>query len=159
MVPMIRIDEEVYEYLNQRGHTEDTFNDVLRRELGLGQKKSSRGGTRSMSGSTGTTRLEHLNALRLTPLLDKHLPPHWGDARARRDQILQVVEAFLNTPNEWTTAEREVHAAKLVAKSLGVEVNTVQDKCARQLFGEGTVMQHFHAALMAIELEWEKTNS
>jgi hypothetical protein len=156
---MIRIDDEVYEYLNQRGHTEDTFNDVLRRELGLGQKKSSKGGTRSVSGSAGTTTQEHLNASRLTPLLDKHLPSHWGDTRARRDQILQVVEAFLNTPREWTTAEREVYAAKLVAKSLRVEVNTVQDKCTRQLFGNGTVMQHFHAALMVIESEWEKTNN
>ena len=37
-MPTIRIDQEIYDYLNEKGKTADTFSDVLRRELGLDQK-------------------------------------------------------------------------------------------------------------------------
>lgn len=157
MMPMIRVDEEIYEFLNQRGRTEDTFNDVLRRELGLGSKKRS-GHRIDREHKVENQTKNSSGASSLTSLVDKHLPAHWRSTRARGDQILRVVTTYLRTPKEWDSSRRELSAAQQVANELGVEVTTVQDKCTRQLFGDGAVIQNFRAALEAIEADKDRSN-
>lgn len=62
---------------------------------------------------------------------------------------------FLRTPKDWTVAERNLHASRLVAQSRGLTIQTIEDKCGRQLYGEGQLMPQFRAALEAIETDME----
>lgn len=154
MAPMIRVDDEVYEYLNQRGRTEDSFNDVIRRELGLSPKRqaarqdppasSDEPSPRAVAAALGSV---------LSEALDRHLPSHWSETPERRTQILEVVTLFLTTDKSWPTADRLVYAAERVAKERCIEVNTVKDKYGRQLYGAGTGQQteRFRLALEAVE--------
>ena len=153
MAPMIRVDDEVYEYLNQRGRTEDSFNDVIRRELQLSPKRqSARQNSPTLDDSTPRAVAAALGSL-LSEALDRHLPPHWSETPERRTQILEVVTLFLTTDKSWPTADRLVYAAERVAKERGVEVNTVKDKYGRQLYRTGTGQQteRFRLALEAVE--------
>jgi len=154
MAPMVRIDHEVYEYLNQRGRTEDSFNDVIRRELGLPPKRQ----PKALSSSAGRgpdTEASDVQPQRLEEALDRLLPPYWSATRARRTQIREVALAFLRTPPQWTTEERHLHAARQVASAHGIEVTTVHDKCGRQLYGTGSHPQigQFRMALLRLEEE------
>lgn len=154
-MPMIRVDDEVYERLTEMGRMADSYNDVLRRLLGLPEK-------------------EKLKKTRPTPLVpeeedlhqflsatDKHLPEHWSHSRERMSQILWVVAEFLNTPKNLSMRQRQLIAVKQVAKKFGVMVPTVQDKCGRQLYGTGTGQQieRFRQALEKIEADWSKTRT
>lgn len=152
MPPMIRVDDEVYEYLNQQGRTEDSFNDVIRRELGLELRKPAAAKPLASMDHEVKQAMDTNKLKAVEDALNRLLPPHWANAPKRRNQIFEVVSAFLHTPKEWGTAEREVHAAKLVAERRGIDVNTVQDKCGRQLYGEGSLMQQFRNALERLEL-------
>ena len=157
IMPMIRVDDEVYQHLNERGNTEDTFNDVIRRELGLPPRKPSRAVTRGDSEtmpSTATASGEYPPTS--IAALDKHLPHHWSDTRARREQILDVFAAFLGMPKDWGITKRHLAACKIVARQRGVTIQTVEDKCGRQLYGQGQLMQQFRAALEAAEAELEE---
>jgi hypothetical protein len=160
MVPMIRVDDEVYEYLNQRGRTEDSFNDVVRRELGLSPKRPAV--QQDPPGSSDEPGLGAVAAALggVLSALDRHLPPHWSETPERRTQILKVVTLFLTTDKSWPTADRLACAADRVAKEHGIEVNTVKDKYGRQLYGAGTGQQteRFRLALEAVEKELRQSS-
>jgi hypothetical protein len=150
VMPMIRVDDEVYEYLNQRGRTEDSFNDVIRRELGLSPKTQT---ARQGSKTDGPRSMAAAPASKLSEALDRHLPPHWSETPERRAQILEVATVFLRTDKSWPAADRLGHAAEHVAKDHDIEINTVKDKYGRQLYGTGTGQQteRFRLALEAVE--------
>ena len=76
MAPMIRVDDEVYEHLNQRGRTEDSFNDVIRRELGLPAKRQALPQVSRSPNHLGPRAVAEALAPALTAALDRHLPPH-----------------------------------------------------------------------------------
>jgi hypothetical protein len=153
---MIRVDDEVYEHLNQRGRTEDSFNDVIRRELGLPPKRQTTPQEPQSPDDTNPRAVAKALAPVLLTALDGHLPPHWSETPERRAQILEVAMLFLTTDQSWSTADRQLHAARRVAKEHGVDVNTVQDKCGRQLYGTGTGQQieRFRSALEAVEKDF-----
>jgi hypothetical protein len=153
MTPMIRVDDEVYEQLNQRGRTEDSFNDVIRRELGLPSKKQAMPQDSRSTDDPNPRAIAEALAPALVAALDCHLPPHWSETPERRSQILEVATLFLTTDQSWSTVERQLYAARRVAKEHRVDVNTVQDKCGRQLYGTGTGQQieRFRSALEAVE--------
>lgn len=172
---MIRVDDEVYAFLNGRGRTEDSFNDVIRRELGLTPKKLLARGrpeedlndvlprevdarihpTASAERSSPSEVCAVLHSEEIVASLNRHLSPHWSDTPARREQILELVLAFLKTSRDWSTADRQLYAARQVAAAHRVEVNTVQDKCGRQLYGTGAGQQieRFRSALDRVEHE------
>ena len=90
----------------------------------------------------------------LFEVIDKHLPEYWASSESRMKQILFVVANFLRAPRDWSIAERHVHAAKEVAKRYHVTVQTIYDKCGRQLFGTGAGLRQqdrFRDALEKIE--------
>lgn len=153
MAPMIRVDDEVYEHLNQRGRTEDSFNDVIRRELGLPAKRQALPQVSRSPNHLGPRAVAEALAPALTAALDRHLPPHWSETPERRAQILEVATLFLTTDQSWSTAERQLDAARRVAKEHNVEVETVQTKCGRELYGTGTgpLIERFRSALEAVE--------
>ena len=143
-MPTIWIDQEVHEYLNERGRTIDAFNDVLRRELGFRpllskKRKILRQGMRNETDD------------RVASIVRRHLPPRWDLRPAQKRQILMVVSEVQKTPSDWPIADREVAARKAVARDLGVDPNTVLDKYGRQLYGRGTAqVAQFREALVKI---------
>lgn len=149
MMPTIRIDQDIYDYLNERGKTVDTFNDVLRRELGVEpkpvQKRPSQVGSSEVSAEG-----------KLREVLDAHLPSHWVGTRAREEEIRMVIVEFLRLPGTWTTKDREIAARKSVAERLGIDPTTVSDKYTRQLYGEGGgQVRRFRDALERIEQDFK----
>jgi hypothetical protein len=149
-MPMIRVDDEVYERLAEMGRMADSYNDVLRRVLGLPKKEKSRKAVPTpMAPDEGFL-------VQFFSVADKHLPKHWSHSKKRMMQILWVIAEFLKAPKNLSTGERQLIAAKQVAKEFGVEVPTVQDKCGRQLYGTGTgqQMERFRRALEKIEADW-----
>lgn len=154
-MPMIRVDSEIYELLNEKGRTEDTFNDVLRRELGLPSRKSGRQSQAHLSPTTppvGHAAARGANS-ELESVLHRRLPPHWADTPARKIQIVEVVQKFLQTPGNWDTKDRHLYAVKAVAAERNLTIQTVADKCGRQLYGEGELQPRFRRALDAIEMD------
>jgi predicted CopG family antitoxin len=151
-MPTIRVDDEVHEALASRGTAADSLNDVLRRLLGLPDKQP------ELPGLREAIQPDEAELRDLFEVVSKHLPQHWATARGRMRQILLVVVEFMKTPGDWPLEQREVHAAKQVAKRFGVALPTVHDKCGRQLYGTGSVgqMSQFCAALAAIEREWSR---
>ena len=91
----------------------------------------------------------------LVAAIDKHLPSHWSETPARRQQIFDVVCLYLRTPRDWLVANRHLHACKLIAQEREVIIQTIEDKCGRQLYGEGQLMMRFRSALEAVEAELE----
>lgn len=156
MTPNIRIDQEVYDYLNARGNTEDSFNDVLRRELGLSEQSKRKAITINQEPITPTP--EEDRSLKeglgeIIASMNEYLPSEWSGSPSREEQILKVTLAYLTqTPRDLTVDDRQKMAARIVAGEFGVTVETVQDKCGRQLFGNGTgVIDRFRACLIRIE--------
>jgi len=93
---------------------------------------------------------------RFADVADEYLPPGWGDSTSRREQILAVIDYFLDTPQEMSTRERRNRAQKRVAEDLGVTVNTVQSKCGRETWEDHVSSneyqrEHFDKALEQIE--------
>ena len=76
----------------------------------------------------------------------------------RQKQILFVITEFMGQARNMPTADRHNRAAKSVAERFKVEVNTVHDKCGRQLYGTGTpnLIGNFRSALEQIETEWRR---
>jgi len=154
---MIRVDDEVYERLNELGRTEDSFNDVVRRVLGLASKKVNARALPSSSAVEDKGVSEVRKDIELFGIIDRHLPAHWKETEARRDQIMEVVKNFLRMPSNIPVPERHRKAAKEVAKGRGVEENTVLDKCGRQIFGTGSgLVDQFRDALIRIEADIKK---
>ena len=92
----------------------------------------------------------------LVEVLDRHLPRKWKQTPERCSQILEVVVEFLRTDRSWPTADRQLYAAKRVAKAHGhTTSNTVRAHCSRDLYGTGTSRQidRFREALEAIETD------
>lgn len=149
-MPNIRIDDEVYMYLNNKGKVEDSFNDVLRRELGLDHKKVEYRFKTNMP-------LHKEDREMLTGIVDKHLPSHWRATSARQKETLMVIERFLETPGLGDVMERELRARKQVAKELNLTAETIQDKYCRQLYrGQGSYILRFRAALEKIEEDFSR---
>lgn len=143
-MPTIWIDQEVHEYLNERGRTIDAFNDVIRREFGFAplRPKKRRGSNQAYGGEMGG---------RIIAAASRHLPLLWDGRPAQKRQILMVISQVLKTPSDWPTADREIAARKAVARELGVDPNTVLDKYGRQLYGRGTAqVAQFREALAKI---------
>jgi MoxR-like ATPase len=93
---------------------------------------------------------------RFADVADEYLPPGWDDSASRRDQILAVIDYFLDTPQKMSTRERRNRAQKQVAEDLGVTVNTVQSKCGRETWEDHVSSndyqrEHFDKALEHIE--------
>lgn len=164
VMPTIRVDDDVYETLRNLGRTGDTFSDVLRPLLGLGEKARGVPATvhqrqderltkelQSIAGAHGS--LDALEAI-----VSRYLPPHWADGRQRRDHILSVVIGYLTQPTELPPAKRHTRATSEVAQRDRVTVQTIIDKCGRQLFGVGTPsqMEQFRDALTKIEADWRR---
>lgn len=152
MTRMIRVDDDVYEALATRGEELDTFNDKLRRLLSLPDLHVA-----SLQNHGATKRGEQ-KLIELVEIANRHLPKHWSNSRARMYQILRVVAAYLKGSNAQGPAERQLTAARDVAKDLGIDANTVQDKCGRQLYGTGTGQQlgRFRYALEKIEADYRR---
>ena len=98
-MPMIRVDEEVYAALGNKGTAADSYNDVLRRELSLPDRRVHELRRRGVMKSDK----QDLNDLMMT--VDRHLPGHWSQAHTRMYQILRVVAGFMNAPSNLSTAE------------------------------------------------------
>jgi len=163
MMPTIRVDDDVFEELRNRGKTGDSFSNVLRPLLGLALKKRRTTGRAAQMEKIPEHLREKLGLMssdtaeRLEELLSKHLPEHWNNAPMRRDHILSVVYEFLTKePTSASITDRHLWATKRVADRDHVEVTTVLDKCGRQLYGVGESgqMEQFRAALARIEIEW-----
>ncbi len=73
--------------------------------------------------------------------------------------ILLVIARFLRTPQEWSTADRHLHAAKLVAEERGVTVQTIMDQCGRSLYGQGQLAYRFRGALEKIEADYRRSTA
>ena len=148
-MPTIRIDQDIYDYLNERGKTADTFNDVLRRELGLSRKSPPK-------VPFYRNHTEEATDAKMRQFADRHLPPHWAHTPARKKEILMVIEEVLRQPEDWSVADREIAARKTVAKSLGIDSTTVRDKYTRQLYGNGGDQgRRFRDALERIEQDFK----
>ena len=150
-MPTIRVDSQVLDYLTGKAGTGESLNDVLRRELWLGDSGQRRGRPRKPADVPA-------NALAadaddgLAALLDRHLPARWRAAPARRAQIMMLVREVLARPAGRSIALREQAARVAVAGRLGIDPNSVLDKCGRQLFGTGgDQLARFHAALESLE--------
>lgn len=148
-MPNIRIDDEVYQHLNEQGKTEDTFNDVLRRLLGFDSARKrlnelpKKDSGNSLSHTAGETEM-------IERLMEKHLPPHLSNPVHRR-QLVKLIEYFLLAPDEWSVKDREIEAAKMAAKVEGVTRETIQDGGTRRL---GLNMAGFRKRLEAIEADY-----
>jgi hypothetical protein len=93
---------------------------------------------------------------RFADVADEYLPPGWDDSSSRREQILAVIDYFLDTPQGMSTRERRNRAQKQVADEFGVTVNTVQSKCGRETWEDHVSSseyqrEHFDGALEEIE--------
>lgn len=156
MMPTIRIDQEIYDYLNEKGKTADTFSDVLRRELGLDQKPTKGQIMRHLiTGLADDQRSHSVEAIR--GATDRHLPPHWASTPAREAQIIRVVKEFVRMPRNLSVEDREIAARKRVAEFLGIDPNTVFDKYGRQLYGDGGGQAaKFRTALRKIESDLQQ---
>jgi len=156
MMPTIRVDDDVYEALRNRGKTGDSFSDVLRPLLGLGSMGRRAPGPSSAKEGVKTG-LDEGALGRLDQIASKYLPPHWNDAPQRRNQILATIATFVSQPSTTASvADRHLLAAKHVAATAHVKLTTVIDKCGRQLYGVGEPdqMGRFRTALMSIEADW-----
>ena len=143
-MPTIWIDQEVHEYLNERGRTIDAFNDVIRREFGFAplRSKKRRAPDKAHQAEMGSP---------INGAARRHLPLSWDRRPAQKRQILMVISQVLETPSDWPIADREIAARKAVARKLGVDPNTVLDKYGRQLYGRGTAqVVQFREALAKI---------
>lgn len=140
-MPTIWIDQELHDYLNDRGRTVDAFNDVLRRDLGFAplRPKKRRASDPADDGEMGG---------RIFGAASRHLPLGWDRRPAQKRQILMVVSQVLRTPGDWPLEDREIAARKAVARELRVDPNTVSDKYTRQLYERGTAqVTQFRQAL------------
>ncbi len=158
MMPMIRVDDEVYQHLNDRGKTEDTFNDVLRRILGLEAKRRRSGERTPQERKARTTQTRSVppnEMAELWSVIEKHLPPRLSNAVHRR-QIEKLVVSFLEAPADWTTKDREISAARQVANEEGVTRETIQDGGTRRL---GLDIEEFRRRLEAIEVEYQQLST
>lgn len=148
-MPNIRIDDEVYQYLNEQGKTEDTFNDVLRRLLGLESARKrldelpKNNAGISRSHTAGETEM-------IERLMEKHLPPFRKHSVHGR-QLVKLVTCYLHSPTEWSVRDREIGAAKMVAKEEGVTRETIQDGATRRL---GLDTEDFRRRLEPIDAEY-----
>ena len=150
---MIRVDDDVYDALNEMGRTSDSFNDVLRRLLHLPARDKQR------RRPDPSVRPDDAKLVGLFDVVDKHLPTHWASSDSRAKQILFVVAAFLGASRNWSIAERHLHAVKKVAEQFQVTIQTINDKCGRQLFGTGAGLRQqesFRDALKSIESDFRK---
>ena len=135
MSPMIRVDDEVYERLNELGRTEDSFNDVVRRVPRIGfKKKSTRERFRHLVQSKDKGVSEVRKDIELFGIIDRHLPPRIGkETEARRDQIMEVVKKFSQNAVKYTRFQKGIARPRRKWRiGRGVEENTVLDKCGRQ---------------------------
>jgi hypothetical protein len=148
-MPNIRVDEEVYGYLNERGNTEDTFNDVIRRELGLttSSKSEAKMFAKTVSQSEPT---EGVDLEFIRKLMIRHFPQFNPESK-HGTQLLKHVVQFLVAPSNWTTRDRQIAAAKRVAELEEVELQTVQDGAARRL---DISIGEFRVRLEALEQEF-----
>lgn len=150
-MPTLRVDRQVLDYLAGKAGPGESLNDALRRELWLGDSGQRRGRPPKVTGEPAGARAPDADD-GLAALLDRHLPARWRAAPARRAQILMLVREVLARPAGRSIALREQEARAAVAERLGIDPNSVLDKCGRQLFGTGSdQLARFHAALEAIE--------
>ena len=165
-MPVIRIDMEVYVALNEMGKTEDTFDSVLRRLLGLSQKvrgnihkehlksEFSENGFSMMDREVPLEDDEIISDI-LFEVIDIHLPAHWASSPKRGRQILMVVYGVLSQDFSSPIEDRHQRAAAAVAEKFGISRETVHDKCMRQLFGNGSgLSERFRDALLEIEKDY-----
>ena len=146
-MPTIRVDRQVRAYLAGRGGAGDALNDVRRRERWRGATARRRGRPPKPAAAERPPSRDDL-----APLLDRHLPARWRSSPARMAQILMLVRTVLDQPAGRGIAEREQAARAAVAERLGIDPNSVLDKCGRQLFGTGgDQLARFRAALESIE--------
>lgn len=150
-MPMIRVDDQVYEVLTNCRMGEESYNDALKRLLGLAPKVPV--GVDQAMNEIGVEQMADDQPLRdLVAAIDRYLPPHWADGPERARQLIWVVVTFLKeTPANWPLRDRYNSALKSVAKRLGVRGRTVRDKCVRQLYGNGPQTDRFLDALEKIE--------
>src|SRR5260370_35772757 len=114
-MPTIRVDDDVYEELRNRGKTGDSFSDVLRPLLHLPRKagplipvggssplsafrREVRGLADQVSRQLGSPKSDAGDVTRLEQIVSRHLPSHWSDAPKHVDQILSVVAHGLSQP-------------------------------------------------------------
>ena len=147
-MPIIRVDDEVYKYLNDQGKTEDAFNDVLRRVLGFEPRKKQLHDLPTHKTVKGEGRYVDDNES-IERLMEKHLPPYLINPIHCR-QLVKLVRYFLRSPGNWPTKDREIAAAKKVAEEEGVTRETIQDGGTRRL---GLNIEGFRKRLEAIEAE------
>ncbi|NEU59217.1 AAA family ATPase [Halorussus sp. MSC15.2] len=94
-------------------------------------------------------------------IINQHFPEEWKSSSSREQQIRAVVTKFLTETNEDTTRERRLTAQKRVANENGIEMNTVQSKCGREIWdtpaeGEGYQKGRVDPALEQIEADFEE---
>jgi predicted CopG family antitoxin len=153
-MPNIRIDEEVYQHLNEQGKTEDTFNDVLRRLLGFDSLKKNLDrlpSTKSLISETaGENRM-------IEPLMEKWLPNSYLDNPVHRRQLVNHVRYFLLSPKDWSTKDRQISAAKKVSEEEGVKLETILDGGTRRLrinSEQHLNIENFRGRLESIETDY-----
>ncbi|MCH9020211.1 MAG: hypothetical protein IIA73_07595 [Proteobacteria bacterium] len=152
MMPMIRIDDELYEFLNNQGRTEDAFNDVLRRLLGFERrKKRYQVAPRDEETMRPTANLSASDTEPIERLMEKLFPPHNNPVHRR--QLVKVVWAYLHSPRDWPTKDRQIYAASKVAQEERVTRETIQDGCTRRL---GLNIEKFRGRLENLEAEYRE---
>ena len=129
MMPNIRIDDEVYKYINDRGKTEDTFNDVLRREFGLESAKKRL--DELPTNEAGTLEYSEDEYQMVEVLMEQKFPAL--NNPVHKHQLVKWVLYYLLLPVDWTVKNRSISAAKLLAKEEGVTRETIQDGGTRRL--------------------------
>ena len=148
---MIRVDDEVYEALTKRRLPEESYNDGLKRLLGLA-RKAHVAVDQALKDMGVEEMADDQPLLDLIDVIDRYIPPRWADGPERARQIIWVVVTFLKqTPSDWTIRDRYNSSLNSVATRLGVRSRTVRDKCVRQLYGDGPHTGVFLDALARIE--------
>lgn len=146
-MPMIRVDEEVYQALKAVARTSGSMTNALRWKLGLPKKET-------RPPKPAKPQEEVLRAIFV--VIDRHLPAHWAASREQMKQIMSVVAEFRRTPRDLPTQDRYIRAVKAVAEELGIDQRTVRDKCGRRLYGTGAGLRQtgrFLSELKAIETD------
>ncbi|WP_415381629.1 AAA family ATPase [Halosimplex sp. TS25] len=87
---------------------------------------------------------------------DEFLPSEWNDTPSRREQILAMIDYFLDTPQNMSTRERRKRAQKRVAEEFDLSINAVQAKSGRETWknhvsSNDYQREHFEPALLEIE--------